>query len=65
MKTKCRSGLGQTAKCRRAILSGSMQRELSDLETNTGNGRVTINASGSDLITITHTGNKDFTYPAL
>jgi hypothetical protein len=27
------------------------------------NGRVTVTASGSAAITITHTGDDDFTYP--
>ena len=30
--------------------------------TNTGNGRITVNATGTAVITITHTGDEDVTY---
>ena len=32
---------------------------------NTGNGKVTIRASGAEVISITHTGDEDYFYPAL
>lgn len=30
-----------------------------------GNGKVTVHATGAAAVTITHTGDEDYTYPAL